>query len=876
MNDVDQQGGQFFAADGGVDDIRYDDEAELPAHLIALPGGPWALWRWVALRGTGFPSAQVLRLAAPACGCAADRYIQAEDLMRQARDVLSSRFLAALEARRNALDDGDEEQRPARLHAIHALKNWGIRNMKPGRTPEPLDAAFPESVSVEEYRAVVAARDVAYAQFCGAFEQATADISQVLREVAGDERFREAVVWQNRLGFHKGVDALRHAPPGRTSKQRQREELVAMYVQRYCVKNDSIGFFGPVGWARIEPWADSLVVQPNRRFLAARTVYFDEWGIDVLAKKLAENRALQPWFAPRRLPFLYVEGTKLYLLAEEPTVISVAQAALLRVCDGTRTAKEIAGEVLRDASNGLKDVQAVYTLLRFMRDQGLITWTFEIPLELRPERTLQRLLDRIEDADLRQQAYVALNELEAARTMVAEAAGDAERLDQALGHLEAVFSRLTGVEATRSPGQMYAGRTLVYEDCRRNVDVEIGAEVLESLGPPLSLLLTSARWLTYHVAMRYREMFRDLYQDLVGETGKTSVSMIGFWRRVQGSLEDSQVQVIGALVEVFQTYWAEVFQFPAGACAVSYTSAEIQAQVLERFAAPRSGWRSIPYHSPDVMIAAESVDAIQRGDYQLVLGELHVAMNTLGIACFMGQHPAQHELFLALELDQVGPRVMPMIPRTWSRMTSRTRNALVSPHDYRLVFDPDTPGVPKSRMIAIGELFIEEGVGGLIARTYDRRVQFELDEVFAVLLASLTANSFHILRPAVHTPRVTIDRVVVCRETWRCGASDIPFALIDSEAERFVAARRWASAHGMPRWVFIKAPFEDKPTYVDFESPLYINMFAKVVRRMGERGAANGTIVITEMLPTMDQLWLPDADDQRYTSEFRFVAVDRS
>ena len=46
--------------------------ATLPAHLFKLPGGDWAVWRWMALRGAGFPASEVLKLAAPECAAAAD------------------------------------------------------------------------------------------------------------------------------------------------------------------------------------------------------------------------------------------------------------------------------------------------------------------------------------------------------------------------------------------------------------------------------------------------------------------------------------------------------------------------------------------------------------------------------------------------------------------------------------------------------------------------------------------------------------------------------------------------------------------------------------------------------------------------------------
>src|SRR5262245_57880214 len=65
-----------------------------------------------------------------------------------------------------------------------------------------------------------------------------------LQEVAAAADFRLAVAWQN----HRLIDGaltpfLSREPEARnrSAKQRSREQLVASYLQRYCVKNDSIG-----------------------------------------------------------------------------------------------------------------------------------------------------------------------------------------------------------------------------------------------------------------------------------------------------------------------------------------------------------------------------------------------------------------------------------------------------------------------------------------------------------------------------------------------------------------------------------------------------------------------------------------------------------
>src|SRR5262249_39032808 len=84
------------------------------------------------------------------------------------------------------------------------------------------------------------------------YDMAYADaVGRLTRAVAGtfaDPGFREAITWQNpglvQVLQEAGVGAAR-----RLRKDRARELVVASYLQRYCLKNDTIGFFGPVGWA---------------------------------------------------------------------------------------------------------------------------------------------------------------------------------------------------------------------------------------------------------------------------------------------------------------------------------------------------------------------------------------------------------------------------------------------------------------------------------------------------------------------------------------------------------------------------------------------------------------------------------------------------
>jgi hypothetical protein len=145
--------------------------------------------------------------------------------------------------------------------------------------------------------------------------------------------------------------------------------------------------------------------------------------------------------------------------------------------------------------------------------------------------------------------------------------------------------------------------------------------------------------------------------------------------------------------------------------------------------------------------------------------------------------------------------------------------------------------------------------------------------MFGEPLAAAAVNAFKPVSRGAHSPRISVDRLVIARESWSFPAAGVAWAAMKSEADRFLAARRWRIEHGLPERAFYKVPVEDKPTFVDFSSLVYVNILAKSIRRSAEE--ENGSVSLTEMLPDRSELWLRDAQGARYTSEFRILAVDR-
>jgi lantibiotic biosynthesis dehydratase-like protein len=122
------------------------------------------------------------------------------------------------------------------------------------------------------------------------------DESVRLRGVARDPLFREAVTWQNPAAMANAVAKVADGANGKPSRVRQREELVASYWQRYCAKNDTIGFFGPLAWGRIHDDGSALSVRSGA-LTRERSVHLEAWGVAALAETLDSSLriAAGPW-----------------------------------------------------------------------------------------------------------------------------------------------------------------------------------------------------------------------------------------------------------------------------------------------------------------------------------------------------------------------------------------------------------------------------------------------------------------------------------------------------------------------------------------------------------------------------------------------------
>ena len=579
-----------------------------------------------------------------------------------------------------------------------------------------------------------------------------------LSAVAADPRFQEAVIWQNRLAFSTQVAKIAGIAEGAGSKRRQREAVVASYWQRYCVKNDTIGFFGPLAWGRIHDSGPAASVRAGG-LIASRKVHFETWCLEILAKQIDSK--------------------------------------------------------------------------------------LELPLTRRPERELRAQLERIQQLSVRERGLRALEQLEAARNAVAQAAPD--RLLDALEDFDQTFTELTGREPVRTPDLAGGGRTPLYLDCIRDLEIQLGPPIVDELAHSLPPLLESSRW----YCGRSFELGKQIIADELGQPRGQPLGPI--YGRVFNALLDIP-RLLQADLEELQRRWAALI---AGG-----NIETLPARAAIAFADHAPAWPTSVYHSADIQLAAPNVEAINNGHFLAVIGDFHTGANPLVQGVFAPRHPEPEQLLADIHRDVVSPILYPIPPKHGGvAMTARNAPAFTRPDDVHVATTPTDRAPDGYRTIDIADLIADGD------QCTDRHGAFQAPLINLFFLPIFVA-AVRTFAPAPaagqHAPRLTIGRTVLRRETWNIDAGAIP-----ANSEELPG---WAHTHAMPRRAFCLPPGEAKPMYVDFESPL----LTRVVHRMLRRAAADDSsanVRFTEMLPAPEDCWL-NQDGARYTSELRIVAVD--
>jgi hypothetical protein len=825
-------------------------------HLVPLGRGGWSLWRWVWLRGAGFAARPMRDLGAEAVIAQLAAEEQAEARLERAHRAAIERCAAAAAA---AGAGGGRELR-------HALSRLQER-----RPPSKPTGDAEADAAIEEYRAARAAVAASGERTIEVVTAARRQGAAALQRLGRDPRFREALTWQNRSVLRNAVDQLLEvAPEVDDYKTRERQRLVAKYAQRYLLKNDSIGFFGPIAWGTFDPGEPGLVATPGPTLVDQRVASFEDWAIEAVADLLSKDPDVRAVFTPRRRPSSWLEGGTLHVPPGAPRALTPAEAWLVARVDGERSVGELAAAAAADPASGLAGAEEAVRELERLGRENVITWGIEVPAELdHPERWLRERLARIEDPAVRARCQEPLDRLEAARAQVAQAAGDPEALDASIAALEREFEALTELASKRAHGRMYVGRHTFFEDCRRAVDARVGRAVIDALDAPLTLVLASARWYTHEIARRFRAGFDEVYDRALAGAATRPLPLTTFLAAIRGLFSPdhhTMGPIVTAVQGELQRRWADVVGLDRRdptARSLVLRADECRARVAELFRAPCPGWPRARYQCPDVMLAAASAEAVARSDFLAVLGETHPGTNTLLAHVAHRLHPDRAALDAAYEADTAIACVS-----TIQGAIGRATSSPLSIRDHHVEVGPTRSWRARDHVHLAGDLHVERAGGRLHVRSRVQQLDHDIIGFMEAYFIAESTPHFKLLPRAHHLPRVTIDRLVVSRERWRLEPADFrELTEPATEPERVKRVNAWARRLGLPRYVFGTVPHEAKPFYVDLGSPIYIDVFVRYLAKATALG-------LSEMLPGPGELWLRDAAGEPYTSELRIAAVD--
>jgi len=671
--------------------------------------------------------------------------------------------------------------------------------------------------------------------------------------LAAEPSFAAALTWQNPNMVATWLGPLiAEGGTGRSAKKinAYRAGVLARYAQRYCAKNESIGFFGSVGWARLTEEDHELGVTGDAG-IRRGDVFFEHWAIELVAQTLEKDERVRPYLPVRRHAAVSVAGAVARRPWRSPVQLDDQDLGVLKQAAEGATVGQI------KPSESLRRMQAA----------GLLRIGFAVPVGERPYDALREQLTAISDIALRTELLERIDELERARLAAEKVITDPVPLRQALAELAEVFSKLTGAKAARDKAIGLAGRTLVYPDCRRDLDVTLGSVLIERLRAPLELLLSIARWFTEQVAEEVGAALSGIYERLRRPGAEVTLADLHF--AAAGILSGGSQSPVPSVTKDFQMRWEEVVRPGIDAEEVRLASTEIAGLVEALYPATgdRPAWAAARHHSPDLLLARTP------SGLRWVLGELHLSMNTLESRFFHTLNDDRAELVSATAADMAGGRIVPCYPHG-PVVDSRTYPPLAVhlPDRYLYWSFGDDIGAPNSaESIPATALVVDSTAQGLVAGPRDGGWRLPVLEFFGEFLSALSVNQFRILGGGRYEPRITIDDLVVRRRGWYFTVADLPSGLVSRRGYHWRLLADHLAAAGLPRYLFAKSPLEPKPFFVDVRSPLLVTNLARVWRRLPEPER----IELREMLPGPDELWLTDGNGQRYTTELRLVAVDQ-
>lgn len=645
----------------------------------------------------------------------------------------------------------------------------------------------------------------------------------------------------------------------RNKQARADERHWLLYLQRICAKNDSLSEFGPEGWGTSDRETADLKSDPDPG-IAGRETFLERWTAHGAAAAVNADAEVRAELAPRLHPNGRIEGGEfIFSATSEAIPLEPQMRAILNACDGVTPAHSLGVEM---------------ETLAALAEQNLIRWELEVPaLDPYAFAILVADVARWRDGPVRTRWLERLQPIAALPAKFAATTDTLERvalIDEATSRLEKLGAQKV---ASRF---LYSATNPIGEECFRECRFTIGEQLLDEVTQE------AAPWI---------DLWRDNYAFVASRVAAG----------LRGLLEKMPRSDCAVPLPAFLRYCAQMKMPLTGPGMVAFAHLAFQ-EVKGLFRARLSDRADLPeyeltaqdchivrenftyekfdeftYPSADLQLAAESVEAVARGDYQWILAEMHPSAASLHHG-FYWSCPDKPALSAALAQALCGKPNLHFgyFAADFTATTTVRVDAL--PGLTKFAAPERSVGNWQSFSPAETEVFIDEQTGDVGLR---RRGSQEYLGSFA--RSWVTPLGFHPFSFSLgrNTPRLRCGNVIVQRRSWTVALEELGAGDFTGVSKDLVSAvERLRAARDLPRHVYIR-PTEQalrrsgaegrdkdtKPVFVDLESYMFLEIFHRWLNKAGE-------LEVTEMLPRPDQLLWQEPDGRR-TFELRTLIVPR-
>ena len=689
-----------------------------------------------------------------------------------------------------------------------------------GREPSlPAKAGSASVQAWERYRAQRAALSERYTSERQA-------LRTKLRERAAHVPIQEAVFFSNpAMSDNVWTRYLEGEPRPDNSESRRVERQVYTYLQRFCAKNETTSFFGPISYGeRDEAQEEDVRVVPSHN--TRRRTFLTFWAVTELARAVGREREVRPFLPMRLNPLFQVEPDRASCAPLKLEVaLSPEARRLLEVLPLAPTLDSAARALVLP-------MDAVVKLVLPLVKSALVLWG--LPFTANDFSSFMSLRDAVAvlpPSEARERWLARLDELERLRADFQEA-GLARRREL-LGLLEARFTEFTGKPARRGEGQVYSDRLLLYEEASSPFRLKLG----RSFSASLARMLSGGLELSAAYGDRVQRGYREQVRAVLGEQERP-LDFLEYAVRLRPD------EVAGSRYAPVPPVQLEEDLSRARHLPVDFLGT---ASPGGRYALPDVCFAATPEGGYEVLLARVhhhlmlwswlSAFYPDRARYEAVAGE------------WLRQEPSARGLVgLAIRRRNKGFYVFPgrRLVYSVSDVLDAEADAL-GPHTVRVRATPEGP-------------VLEDDVGEPLS-LYMPLDDFNTYPPFAALAHPQVLHA-KLRTSGRHLPRLSVGGAVYQRERWELPTA--AFAKV-SGMDLWLAVERERRASGWPRFVFMRSTTERKPYLIDTASPFALELLLYLAR-----GAEQ--LSLEEMYPAPEQLWLKD-ERGRYTCEMRMQAV---